>query len=269
MPLCVRIHVTSFESTSAITNWRSSSDEVGDRHDRRSAACRRPCAASRRCRAASPGRPRRERRRRQQAVQLASRAPCGRRPGRTASSSNTPSLRIGGCCTWPTQRGAGRGRGPASSVVSMRLASRMCSRDDSGSASMPTRPSRPDDVALDLVADDLDVAGVGRGLERADDVDRHARRRARRVDGEVDAVVAARLMRSRRDAPAGQAVLPGAAPAAAANSSGSSPAFCASPSLIHGRKSAGARSGNVRQRLVRSPLGSISRRARRRSAPPR
>ena len=44
-----------------------------------------------------------------------------------------------------------------------------------------------------------------------------------------------------------------------ANASGVSPAFCASPSLIHGRKSAGVRSGNVRQRLVRSPLGSISR----------
>ncbi len=42
-----------------------------------------------------------------------------------------------------------------------------------------------------------------------------------------------------------------------ANSSGVTPLRAASSSLIHGRKSAGARSGNVSSRLQRSPLGSI------------
>ena len=44
----------------------------------------------------------------------------------------------------------------------------------------------------------------------------------------------------------------------AAKSSGVWPALVAWASSIHGRKSAGARFGNVRQRLVRSPLGSIA-----------
>ena len=45
---------------------------------------------------------------------------------------------------------------------------------------------------------------------------------------------------------------------AAAKSATLKPAFCASPSLTHGSKSAGARFAKVRQRLVRSPFGSIS-----------
>src|SRR4051794_27052255 len=45
---------------------------------------------------------------------------------------------------------------------------------------------------------------------------------------------------------------------AAAKSATDCPAFVASPSLTHGWKSAAARFGNVRHRLVRSPLGSIS-----------
>ena len=62
--------------------------------------------------------------------------------GKNASSSNTPSLRSGGACTWPTSVARSRLR-PATQLVSIRLASRMCSRDDSGSASMPTSPRRP------------------------------------------------------------------------------------------------------------------------------
>ena len=42
-----------------------------------------------------------------------------------------------------------------------------------------------------------------------------------------------------------------------ANASGVEPARCASPSLIHGRKSVGRSSGNVSARLVRSPFGSM------------
>ena len=43
-----------------------------------------------------------------------------------------------------------------------------------------------------------------------------------------------------------------------ANSSDDTPAALAWASSIHGRKSAGRSSGNVRQRLVRSPFGSMS-----------
>ena len=63
--------------------------------------------------------------------------------GKNWSSSNTPSLRIGGCCTWPTSVPRSSDW-PCVHAVSMRLLSRMCSRDDSGSAAMPTRPSRPE-----------------------------------------------------------------------------------------------------------------------------
>src|SRR6478736_8903654 len=45
---------------------------------------------------------------------------------------------------------------------------------------------------------------------------------------------------------------------AAAKSATDCPAFVASPSLTHGWKSAGARFGNVRHKLVRSPFGSIN-----------
>src|SRR6056297_2256580 len=45
---------------------------------------------------------------------------------------------------------------------------------------------------------------------------------------------------------------------AAANSSGVWPALFACASSIHGRNSAGERPGKVRQRLVRSPFGSIA-----------
>ena len=125
--------------------------------------------------------------------------------GKNWSSSNTPSLRIGGCWICPTSVGRSSDA-PCDHEYWIRLASRMCSRLDSGSASMPTRPSSPDDVAVDLVADDLGVVGR-RHLQRADDVHRHARLRARRVDREVG-------RRPQRGdllgpvAPAGEAVAP-------------------------------------------------------------
>ncbi len=46
---------------------------------------------------------------------------------------------------------------------------------------------------------------------------------------------------------------------AAAKSGTDVPALVASPSFTHGWKSVGASAGKVRHRLVRSPLGSISR----------
>ena len=62
--------------------------------------------------------------------------------GKNESSSNTPSLRIGGVSAMPTSVGRSRLR-PFDHSFMIRLDSRMCSRLDSGSASMPTRPSRP------------------------------------------------------------------------------------------------------------------------------
>ncbi len=126
--------------------------------------------------------------------------------GKNWSSSNTPSLRIGGCCTWPTsvpevERLALRPRGLDEVAEQDVLARRERVGGDADQAEQARH------VALDLVAHHLHVAHVGRGLERADDVERHARRRARRVDGEADRVPQ-RLDAVGRDAPAGQSVLP-------------------------------------------------------------
>ena len=63
--------------------------------------------------------------------------------GKKLSSSNTPSFRIGGVCTCATSVGRSRLL-PAIHDVSIRLARRMCSRLESGSASMPTSPSSPE-----------------------------------------------------------------------------------------------------------------------------
>ena len=103
VPLCRRIHVTSFDSTSAVTNWRSSSDRwaIVTIAQRGLPSAVRSIAADVERRAVGP---RRERRRGQQAVELAWRAPCGPSAGKNWSSSNTPSLRIGGCLHLADQR---------------------------------------------------------------------------------------------------------------------------------------------------------------------
>ena len=61
--------------------------------------------------------------------------------GKNVSRSSTPSLRNGGCCTWASSVARSRSR-PAVQAVVMMVASRMCSRDDNGSALTPSIPSR-------------------------------------------------------------------------------------------------------------------------------
>ena len=103
----------------------------------------------------------------------------------------------------------------------------------------------------------LDVGRVGRRLQRADDVERHAGGGAGRVDREVDRGPQRRdAARGRRPSRRGRPST--SAPAGRRSRRATTPAAWASPSLIHGWKSAGARSGNVRHRLVRSPFGSMS-----------
>ena len=61
--------------------------------------------------------------------------------GKKTSMSNTPSLRSGGACTSPISVGRSRFR-PARHACSIRLASSTNSRLASGSAAIPTNPSR-------------------------------------------------------------------------------------------------------------------------------
>jgi hypothetical protein len=49
------------------------------------------------------------------------------------------------------------------------------------------QPEQARDISLDLVTEQFGVAGVGRRLQRADDVDRNAGLRPRCVDREVGA----------------------------------------------------------------------------------
>ena len=124
---------------------------------------------------------------------------------------------------------------------------------------MPDQAEQAGHEALDLVAHDLDVARVGRRLERADDVDRHAGRGARRVDREAarassQGLRCARCVMPQPASPSFQVVA-----CCSANSSGVTPAFCG-VALVDPRTEVGRRQvGEERQRLVRSPLGSMSR----------
>ncbi len=63
--------------------------------------------------------------------------------GKNWSSSNTPNFRIGGFPTRPTRVGRSSAR-PSVHEWLIKLESKMCSRLDSGSAAMPTNPSRPE-----------------------------------------------------------------------------------------------------------------------------
>ena len=59
--------------------------------------------------------------------------------GKKASSSSTPSLRMGGCCTCASSVPRSR-LCPLDHAFWIRLASRMCSREESGSPEMPSMP---------------------------------------------------------------------------------------------------------------------------------
>ena len=168
--------------------------------------------------------------------------------GKNASSSNTPSLRNGGCLHL-RRRAPARSRswplGPG--VLATRLASRMCSRLDSGSASMPTSPSSPDtNPSTSSAMVSASVPSGGR-LQAADHVQRHAARRPRRVDREPGGV-AQRLDPRRRRCPN--------RPDPPSSAWRPPPA---SPPSTQGANDSGARSGNVSSRLPRSPFGSRTR----------
>ena len=131
-----------------------------------------------------PGRPCRERRRGEQPVEL-HRQPhpvVGREELVELEHTELADRRV---ADHARRASAGRAHRPSPHECAIRFDSRMCSRLVSGSASIADQPEQPGDVALDLVADDLGVAGVGRDLQRADDVDRHTRLRPGRVDREV------------------------------------------------------------------------------------
>ena len=220
-------------------------------------ACRRATAAGAMSSGGALG-PRRERRRRQQAVEPQGERRCGRLGGKKVSRSNTPSLRSGGCLHLADERGQVEAA-PWLHDVSMRLASRMCSRDDSGigvDADQAEQARRRSPRSRRAWSRCRSVsAGAWSEPTRFSG---HAGRGARGVDREAHAVARGA---GRRSVPMPQPARPSRQVVAccSANSSGVTPAFWASPSLIQGRKSAGAGSGNSRQRLARSPLGSMSR----------
>ena len=173
--------------------------------------------------------------------------------GKNWSRSNTPSLRIGGCWIWPTSVGRSSAA-PCDHECWIRLASRMCSRLDSGSASMPTSAEQARHVARRSRRRRPRRRSVAGTCSEPTMLSGHARLRARRVDREVGGVAqGARSARARSPSRPGRPST--SSPAAAAKSSGVAPAALAWPSSIHGRKSAGARSGNVRHRLREVALG--------------
>ena len=166
--------------------------------------------------------------------------------GKNVSRSKTPSLRIGGYCTCPTSVARSRSR-PALHEAATMFDSRMCSRLDSGSASTSTSPSRPDTNPSTSSRDRL---GIG-ALRRCKEPTRLSGTPgcgAGRVDRQSPTVLRGRAMRSGatpQDARPSRHFVA----SCSANASGVEPARCASPSLIHGRKSDGRSSGNVRREV--------------------
>ncbi len=139
VPGCPRIHVTSFESRSVTTNWRSGSE----RWARYTIAHRGLPSGVRRSVAGSSDWPAPQAANDGEATSAFSFIASSVRSAgaKKASISNTPSLRIGGVTTWPMR--APRSRSwPARQAFSIRFESRTCSRLESGSAAIPTSPSR-------------------------------------------------------------------------------------------------------------------------------
>ena len=164
--------------------------------------------------------------------------------GKNSSSSNTPSLRSGGACTWPTR--------PAQVEVlpvGPRLLHEVGEQDVLAARQRigvdADQPEQAGHEALDLVGDGLGVGAVGRALEAADDVEADAARRPGRVDRE---------RRRRRAGPGcGRRRCP-SRPARPSTRVGRPRA--GSPPSTHGANDSAARSGKVSSRLPRSPLGS-------------
>ena len=197
--------MTSLLSTSAVTNWRSSSERCAvvtiaqrglpsDVYSIDPMSNGGPSAqAANDGEASSP-----------LSLRASSmRASCGK----NWSSSNTPSLRIGGLPTMPTSdRQVERASLAPGVGDQVREQDVLAARQRVGADADETE--QPGDVALDLVADELGIARVGRHLERADDVDRDARSRPGRVDREVRR----RLQRGDvrpRQSPSRQSLAPG------------------------------------------------------------
>ena len=151
---------------------------------------------------------------------------------------------------------AARSRSSPSLHASARIVeSRMCSRLFSGSASTPSRAEQARGGRGDALAQDLLVLarrGLGR-RERLQDRDRQPRGRARRVDREVGGVPQAPDARAVL-APLGQALLPHLGLLRREVVRREALARRASSSLIQGRKSSGARSGNVEQQVAEVAL---------------
>ena len=189
--------------------------------------------------------------------------------GKNWSSSNTPSLRIGGLPTMPTER-----RQVERASLAPRVGDQVREQDVLAARQRiggdADEAEQPGDVSLDLVADELGVAHVGRRLERADDVDRHAGSRSGRVDREVDRRLQRRRCSCRRQPPAGEALAPRLG---LLGGEGVGRERLRSPPGVR-RSMAGsrpaARSGNVQAQVGQIALGIDQQcRAPRRSAPPR
>ena len=185
MPVCPRIHVTSLDSTSVTTNWRSSSLRcamVDDRRRGRSPSSAPMSSGTPALHAANDGEASRP------FSRIAERGAVLRREERV--DARTRRACASGGCVHLADAASARSRLPAGAprVLRIKLASRMCSRLDSGSASMPTSPSRLVDDALDLVAQRSRPRCPGRRPVPASepiDVQRHARLGPGRVDRDV------------------------------------------------------------------------------------
>ena len=129
----------------------------------------------------------------------ASRTRCDRSAGRTRRARTRRACGSAGVCAMPTSVGRSRLRPfDHSFMIRLRQQDVLAARQRVGVDA--DQAQQPADEPVDLVADDLDVAHVGRRPQRADDVDADAAARARRVDREVGAGRAARRCR-RADRP--------------------------------------------------------------------
>ncbi len=175
--------------------------------------------------------------------------------GKNVSTSNTPSLRMGGCWISPSSAARSRSR-PSRHECSMRLASRMCSRLEIGSASIPTSPSRPE-TNPSISSRSASASSSNGTVGAASDPTMLSGTPASEPGVKIvkPADPRSRAIRSGPWSHDSRPVRHSSA-VSAASSSTDFPSLRAWASSIHGAKSAGRSSGNVSSRLVMSPLGS-------------
>ena len=253
MPDWPRIHVTSLANTSVVTNIRSSSE----RWARYRIAARGLPSGVNSNDCGSSGAPSPQAAKAGEAISAFSFSASSVRSfgGKNASISKTPSLRSGGDWIWPISPPRSRSW-PERQAFSIRFERRTCSRLESGSVAIPTRPRRL--VTVPSISSRSVSASASHESAGARNEPITFNGTPAEEPGVYSVTSAASFNCWIRSGPIPWPPRPSRQLVAVFSASASTvmPSACASDAFTHGSKLAGARSGNVSARLPMSPFGS-------------